>query len=189
MSVAEAAHRPAKSGRATALWLAFILLIAAAVGLAWIGAGSLRPEVTSSGLQFRTIKAGKGDPITRADAALMDYILTSDDGTVLDSSESHQGPQPFTMDGVYPGFAEAMSRMQEGGEYRFTMPQKLAFVNGSAPPGFPKNSNLTFEVRVRKIARGGAAVMQQMQAQQAQQQLEQQQQGQGQAPQAQAPQQ
>ena len=66
-------------------------------------------------------------------------------------------------------------RMQEGGEYRFTMPQKLAFGNGPPPPSFPKNSNLTFEVRVRKIARGGAAMLQQMQAQQIQQQLEQQQ--------------
>ncbi len=175
MSVAEAAHRPARSGRAVALWLGFLIVIAAGVGLAWIGAGSLRPEVTESGLQFRTIKAGKGEPIGRADAALLDYILTADDGTVIDSSESHQGPQPFTMDQVFPGFAEAMSRMQEGGEYRFTMPQKLAFGANPPPPGFPKNSALTFEVRVRKIVRGGAAMMQQMQAQQQQQQLEQQQ--------------
>jgi FKBP-type peptidyl-prolyl cis-trans isomerase len=152
------------------LWLAFLLVIAAGIGLAWIGAGSLRPEVTSSGLQFRTLKSGKGEPITRPDAALLDYVLTADDGTVLDSSESHGGAQPFTMDQVFPGFAEAMSKMQEGGEYRFTMPPKLAFGASPPPPSFPKNSNLTFEVRVRKIARGGAAVMmQQMQAQQMQQ--------------------
>ena len=168
MSVAEAAHRPARSGRSIALWLAFILIIAAGIGLAWIGAGSLRPVVTESGLQFRTIKGGTGEPITRADAALLDYVLTTDDGTVIDSSESHNGPQPFMMEGVYPGFAEAMSRMKEGGEYRFTMPQRLAFGNGAAPPGFPKDSALTFDVRVRKIARGGAAMMQQMQAQQQQ---------------------
>jgi FKBP-type peptidyl-prolyl cis-trans isomerase FkpA len=183
VSVAEAAHRPAHAGRATALWVAFLLIIAAAIGLAWIGAGSLRPIVTESGLQFRTLKAGKGEPIGRADAALLDYALMTDDGNVVDSSESHGGAQPFTMDQVYPGFAEAMTKMQEGGEYRFTMPQKLAFANGAAPPGFPKNSALTFEVRVRKIARGGAAMMQQMQAQQLQQQM--QQQGQGQAAQGQ----
>jgi hypothetical protein len=170
VSVAEAAQRPAKSGRAVALWLAFLLIIAGGIGLAWIGAGSLRPEVTSSGLQFRTLKSGKGEPITRPDAALLDYVLTADDGTVLDSSESHGGAQPFTMEQVFPGFAEAMSKMQEGGEYRFTMPPKLAFGASPPPPSFPKNSNLTFEVRVRKIARGGAAVMmQQMQAQQMQQ--------------------
>ena len=162
MSVAEAAHRPARSGRSIALWLAFILIIAAGIGLAWIGAGSLRPVVTESGLQFRTIKGGTGEPITRADAALLDYVLTTDDGTVIDSSESHNGPQPFTMDQVFPGFAEAMARMREGGEYRFTMPQRLAFTNGPPPPGFPKDSDLTFEVRVQKLVRGGAAMMQQM---------------------------
>lgn len=165
MSVAEA-HRPAKSGRTIALWLAFILIIAAGIGLAWIGAGSLRPIVTESGLQFRTVKSGTGEPVGRTDAAVMDYALTADDGTVLDSSESHGGAQPFAMEQVFPGFAEAMTRMQEGGQYRFTMPQKLAFGASPPPANFPKNSALTFEVRVQKIVRGGAAMMQQMQAQQ-----------------------
>ena len=160
MSVAEAAHRPTHTGRAVKLTLAFLAIIAAAVALAWYGAGSLRPEVTSSGLEFRTIKAGSGEAIGRSDAALMDYVLVTKDGTVFDSSESHGGAQPFAMDQVFPGFAEAMTRMQEGGQYRFTMPQDLAFSSGP-PPGWPKDSPLTFEVRVRKIVRGGAAMMQQ----------------------------
>jgi FKBP-type peptidyl-prolyl cis-trans isomerase FkpA len=171
---AEAVQRPAKSGRAVALWLAFLLIIAAGIGLAWIGAGALRPVVTESGLQFRAVKSGKGEPIARPDAALLDYVLMADDGTVIDSSESHNGPQPFAMDQVFPGFAEAMSKMQEGGEYRFSMPQRLAFGSNPPPPGFPKDSALTFEVRVRKIVRGGAAMMQQMQAQQQRQQAPQQ---------------
>jgi len=173
--VAEAAHRTSRPGRTVALWIAFLIVIAAGIGLAWIGAGSLRPIVTESGLQFRTIKSGHGAVIGHDDAALMDYILTSDDGTVLDSSESHGGAQPFAMDQVFPGFAEAMTRMQEGGEYRFTMPQKLAFGSNPPPPNFPKNSALTFEVRVRKIVRGGAQMLQQMQQMQAQQQQQQQQ--------------
>ena len=174
MSVAEAAHRTVRPRRTAALWIGFLLVIAAGIGLAWIGAGSLRPTITESGLQFRTIKAGSGEPIGRADAAMLDYILTSDDGTVLDSSENHGGAQPFTMDQVFPGFAEAMSRMQEGGEYRFSMPQKLAFGASPPPPNFPKGSALNFEVRVRKVVRGGAAMMQQMQQMQAQQMQQQQ---------------
>jgi hypothetical protein len=173
VSAAQAAHRPAKSGRSVALWLGFLLIIAAGVGLAWFGAGSLRPQVSASGLQFRTLKSGSGDPITRSDAALLDYILTADDGSVIDSSESHNGPQPFAMDQVFPGFAEAMTRMQEGGEYRFSMPQRLAFGANPPPPGFPKDSALNFEVRVRKIVRGGAALMQQRMQQQQQQQPQQ----------------
>lgn len=177
MSVAAAAHRPSGAGRAVALWLAFLLIIAAGIGLAWIGAGAMRPIVTQSGLQFREIKAGKGETITRSDAVAMDYVLMSDDGTVFDSSEAHGAQQmPFMMDEVYPGFAEAMARMQEGGEYRFTMPEQLAWgTKGPAPQGWPKGSSVTFEVRVRKIARGAAAAVQQMQAQQMQAQQMQQQ--------------
>ena len=170
MSVAEAAHRPVHRGRAVALWLAFLVIIAAGIGLAWLGAGSLRPTVTSSGLQFRTVKSGSGEPIGRPDAALLDYILTADDGSVIDSSDAHGGAQPFAMEQVFPGFAEAMARMQEGGQYRFTMPQRLAFGESPPPPGFPKDSALTFEVRVKKIVRGGAAMMQQAQQMQQQQQ-------------------
>ena len=159
MSAAEAAKPSASTGRTVKLWLAFLLIIAAGIGLAWLGAGSLRPEVTSSGLEFRTVKSGTGAPITREDAALMDYVGTLDDGTVFDSSDAHGGPQPFAMEGVFPGFAEAMARMQEGGRYRFTMPQSLAFGDSTPPAGFPPDSDLTFEVQVRKVVRGGAAMM------------------------------
>ena len=176
MSVAEAAHRPAKTGRGVALWLAFLVIIAAAIGLAWIGAGSLRPEVTSSGVQFRTIKSGTGNKITRPDAAMLDYVLSANDGTTYDSSESHGGAQPFVMEHVYPGFAEAMSRMQDGGVYRFTRPQSIGWgAQGQAPQGWPKDSPLTFDVRVRKVVPGGAAILeQQLQQQRMQQMLEQQ---------------
>ena len=165
MSVAEAAHRPANTGRAVKLWLGLILVIAAGIALAWYGAGSLRPEVTQTGLEFRTIKDGKGEPIGRNDAAALDYVLTTDDGTVMDSSEQHGGAQPFTMAQVFPGFAEAMTKMKEGGRYHFTMPKSLAFTSGETPPNFT-GEHLTFDVQVRKIVRNGALMMQQMQSQQ-----------------------
>jgi len=161
-----AADRPPRSGRAAKLWLGFLLVIAAGIGLAWIGAGAMRPQVSDSGLQFRTVKDGTGEPIGQSDAAVLDYVLTTDDGNVMDSSESHGGAQPFIMAQVFPGFAEAMSKMKEGGQYHFTMPKALAFTDGQTPPGFT-GEHLTFDVQVRKIVRGGAAMVQQMQAQQA----------------------
>ena len=159
MSVAEAAHRPAATGRGVRLWLGFLVIVAAAVALAWLGAGSLRPEVTGTGLEFRTIKGGSGEPIGPADAALLDYEGSLDDGTVFDSSQSHGGAQPFAMAGVFPGFAEAMTKMQEGGRYRFSMPKSLAFGDRPAPQGFT-GDRLTFDVQVRKVVRGGAAMLQ-----------------------------
>jgi hypothetical protein len=161
MSAAAQAPSQRGSGRNWKLILGFLIVIGAGVALAWAGAGSLRSEVTESGLRFRVVEEGKGEPIADADAALLDYVLTADDGTVIDSSQSHGGPQPFTAGAVFPGFAEAMRRMREGGEYRFTMPQKLAFGDRPAPPEFPAGTALTFNVKVGKIVRGGAALMQQ----------------------------
>jgi FKBP-type peptidyl-prolyl cis-trans isomerase len=158
MSATTAGKTETRRGGAVKLWLALLAVVAAGVALAWFSAGSLRPEVTKSGLEFRVIKEGAGDPITDQDAAIIDYVLTGDDGTVIDSSQQHQTPQPFTTAGVFPGFAEAMRRMREGGQYNFRMPQRLAF-EGPPPPGFPATKTLTFDVRVRKIVRGGAAMM------------------------------
>lgn len=170
MSASNPAHTGSRRGGGLKLALGLLALIAAGVTLAWFGAGSLRPEVTSTGLEFRQVKAGTGAVITDADAALLDYELRADDGSVIDSSAQHGGPQPFMTQAVFPGFAEGMRRMQDGGEYRLKFPQKLAFENGP-PPGFPPNTNLNFQVQVRKVLRGGAAVMrQQMMMQQLQQQ-------------------
>ena len=169
MSVSTTAH-PQRRGTA-GLWLGLILLVAAGVGLAWFGAGSLRPVVTKSGLEFRDINTGTGPVITDEDAALLDYELRGDDGAVIDSSAKSGGPQPFMTQAVFPGFAEGMRKMQEGGEYRLKMPQSLAFPAGKAPPGFPPTTNLNFTVQVRKVVRGGAAMLrQQMLMQQMQQQ-------------------
>ena len=160
MSATTVANPPSRRSGVGKLWLGLLALVAAGVALAWFGAGSLRPDVSSTGLEFRVIKEGIGEPIREADAAGLDYVLTLDDGNVFDSSEAHGGPQPFAMATVFPGFAEAMRRMREGGQYRFTMPQKLAFADGP-PPGFPPSKTLTFDVRVRKIVRGAAATVQQ----------------------------
>ena len=169
MSTTTQAHSGARRGSTAKLWLALIVLVAAGVALAWFGAGSLRPEVSATGLEFRQIKGGTGGVITDADAALLDYELRADDGSVIDSSAQHGGPQPFMTVGVFPGFGEAMRRMEEGGSYRIKMPPRLAFANGP-PPGFPKGTDLTFDVQVRKVVRGGAAMLQQqMQMQQMQQ--------------------
>ena len=153
MSVAKPPIRPAAiaAGR-VALWLAFLVLIAAAIGLAWIGAGSLRPEVTAERPPVPDHQGGhRAEPISRADAALLDYVLTADDGTRL-----RQQREPRRSAAVHHG--PGLPRLRRGDDpdagrrqYRFTMPQKLAFVRRPPPPGSPKDSALTFDVRVRKV--------------------------------------
>ena len=156
MSVAEAAHRPAHRGRAASLWLGLILVIAAAVGLAWLGAHSVRQRT----VQVQTLEAGHGPTIRAEDGVLIEYEGRLENGKVFDSSQG-KGPVPLLANQVIPGFAEALSRMQEGGHYRIHIPSKLAY--GANPPPdapIPPNADLDYDVKVVKVV-PNAALMQQ----------------------------
>ena len=159
MSAAEAASRPKNRGRSTKLWLALAVIFAAAIALAWIGAGSMRGETTASGLQLRTIEEGSGPFIQPVDGVLIEYEGRLDDGTVFDSSEG-RGPTPMIAGQVIPGFAEALGMMQQGGRYRVKIPSQLAY-GASPPPGspIPPNADLTFDVHVVQVVPNAALMM------------------------------
>jgi FKBP-type peptidyl-prolyl cis-trans isomerase FkpA len=155
VSVAEAAHRPAETGRAVKLWLAFIVLIAAGIGLAWLGAQSVRHRT----VQVATVQAGSGPKIQAPDGVLIEYEGRLANGTVFDSSAG-KGPVPLLVSQVIPGFAEALSQMQKGGNYKVHIPSKLAY--GATPPQggpIPPNADLDYDVRIVQIV-PNAAMMQ-----------------------------
>ena len=155
MSVAEAAHRPANRGRAVKLWLGFLLIIAAGIGLAWLGVQSVRDRT----VQVHTLQAGTGPTIQLQDGVLIEYEGRLEDGTVFDSS-GDRGPVPLLAGQVIPGFAEALTKMQKGGKYKISIPSRLAY--GANPPAggpIPPNANLEFDVHVVQIV-PNAALMQ-----------------------------
>jgi FKBP-type peptidyl-prolyl cis-trans isomerase FkpA len=156
MSVAEAAHRPANTGRAAKLWLGFILIIAAAVGLAWYGAQSVRDRT----VQVRTVHAGSGPMVTPNDGVMIDYEGRLENGKIFDSSEG-KGPVPILAGQTIPGFAEALGKMQRGGRYHVHIPARLAYGANSPPGGpIPPNSDLEFDVHVVQVVPNAAAMMQ-----------------------------
>ena len=158
MSVSTLAHPP-RSRSTGKLWLGLLALVAAGVGLAWIGSGSLRGETTASGLQFRTVEEGSGPTVNAVDGVLIEYEGRLDDGTVFDTSEG-RGPTPMIAGQVIPGFAEALTKMQKGGRYRVRIPSELGY--GATPqPGspIPPNADLEFDVHVVQVV-PNAALMQ-----------------------------
>ena len=155
MSVAEAAHRPTHTGRAVRLWLAFLIIIAAGVAIAWIGAQSVRGRT----VQVETVSPGTGPLVTAQDGVLIDYEGRLEDGKVFDSSAG-TGPVPVLASQTIPGFAEALTRMQEGGRYKVHIPSKLGY--GHEPPSggpIPPDANLDFDIHVVRVV-PNAALMQ-----------------------------
>lgn len=157
MSVAEAAHRPAGRRRSGKLWLALLALIAAGVALAWAGTSPLRGETTASGLRIRTVEQGTGAFVQPVDGVMVEYQGRLTDGTVFDDSDRHGGPQPMIAGNVIPGFAEALTKMQQGGRYRINIPGKLAY-GASPPPGSPfgPNADLEFDVHIVQLVPNAA---------------------------------
>ena len=156
MATAEAAHRPAHRGRSVKLWLAFLVIIAAGVGIAWIGVHSVRGRT----VQVETVTPGSGPLVTSQDGVLIDYEGRLTTGKVFDSSAG-KGPVPILAGQTIPGFAEALTRMQEGGHYKVHIPSKLGY--GHEPPAggpIPPDADLDFDVKVVKLV-PNAALMQQ----------------------------
>jgi FKBP-type peptidyl-prolyl cis-trans isomerase FkpA len=139
-----------------------VLLVLAGLALAWFGAGPLRGETTASGLQFRTVQAGEGPPITANDGVVIEYEGRLPDGTVFDTTEG-KGPAPMIAGQVIPGFAEALQKMQKGGRYKIRIPSQLAY--GATPPAggpIPPNADLEFDVHVVQVVPNAAQMMNQL---------------------------
>jgi len=157
MSASTLAHQPGHKAALAKFWIALALLIAAGIGLAWLGAGSMRAATTASGLSIRTVQQGSGPVITANDLVLIDYEGRLLNGTVFDSSANHGGPQPVAPGQTIPGFAEALTNMQKGGRYQVRIPSALAY--GSAEqPGIPANSDLEFDITVVDVAPNAAGM-------------------------------
>lgn len=158
MSVSQVPLRPLKRGALAKLWLGILLLVAAALLLAWAGAGALRGETTASGLQFRTVSAGEGPLIKPVDGVLIEYEGRLEDGTVFDSSRGE--PVPMIAGQVIPGFAEGLQKMQKGGRYTIRIPAELAY-GASPPPGspIPPNAPLEFDVHIVQVVPNAALMM------------------------------
>lgn len=162
MSVTTVPIRPLPKGSLLKLWLAIVALCVAAGAFAWIGTAPLQIITTQTGVRFQTLKAGEGPLITPADLVAMRYRLTKADGTLIEDSDQTGQPFVASVERVFPGFGEAMQRMQQGGRYRIWLPpgQHAQMIPPGAP--FRAEDTLVFDVRVLQVAEGMAAMQQMM---------------------------
>ncbi|MEJ2680494.1 MAG: FKBP-type peptidyl-prolyl cis-trans isomerase [Gammaproteobacteria bacterium] len=109
-------------------------------------------EVTDSGLQYKILKAGKGDSPGPNDTVTVHYEGTLVDGTVFDSSRQRGQPIQFSVNGVIPGWTEALQLMKPGAHWQLFIPSNLAYGEKGASSVIGPNETLIFDVELIKIA-------------------------------------
>lgn len=105
-------------------------------------------KTTASGLQYKVVKAGSGKTPGAKDTVKVHYHGTLPDGTVFDSSVDRGEPVTFPVDGVIPGWTEALQLMKEGDKWQLVIPAKLAYGENGAPPKIGPNTVLVFDVEL-----------------------------------------
>jgi FKBP-type peptidyl-prolyl cis-trans isomerase FkpA len=181
MSVTAVPIRPIKKGSVVKLWLGLALLALLAAVLAWAGTSSFQAVTTASGVKIETVRPGVGPKITKEDVAALHYKLHVNSVTAPVIQDSNESPRPFvtTTEGVYPGFAEGLQAMRQGGSYVLTLPPGTHVQQQIPQAPFTPRDTLVFEIDVLQVERGAAQKFMQMQQMQALQQMQQQMQSQG----------
>ena len=106
---------------------------------------------TESGLQYKIIKAGKGEIPTKESSVKVNYKGTLIDGTEFDSSYKRNAPATFRADQVIKGWTEALTMMPVGSKWELYIPQELAYGARETGGQIKPFSTLIFEVELLEI--------------------------------------
>jgi FKBP-type peptidyl-prolyl cis-trans isomerase FkpA len=163
--------RPIKKGSLAKLWIGIALVAAAGVAVAYRGtvrqvamaepaaqflarnAKQSGVVTTPSGLQYKVVKEGAGPSPQRSDVVIVEYDGKLANGESFDSSANHGGPASLPVEGLIPGWVEALQLMKPGAKYRFWIPPELGYGEAGAGNGvIPPNALLVFDVTLLAIA-------------------------------------
>jgi FKBP-type peptidyl-prolyl cis-trans isomerase FklB len=108
-------------------------------------------QTLPSGLQYKVLKAGAGKKPTATDTVTVHYRGTLIDGKEFDSSYRRGKPATFPVNGVIPGWTEALPLMEEGAQWELFIPSNLAYGERSAGGDIGPNATLIFEVELISI--------------------------------------
>ena len=104
-----------------------------------------------SGLQYKVLAEGSGKTPKATDTVTVHYRGTFINGMEFDSSIGRGQPATFQVNGVIPGWTEALQLMKEGDKWQLFVPPELAYGERGAPPRIAPNSILIFEVELISV--------------------------------------
>lgn len=106
---------------------------------------------TESGLQYRVETKGEGATPKTESTVEVHYEGSLIDGTVFDSSYQRGQTTSFPVNGVIPGWTEALQLMSEGSVWHLTIPSNLAYGSQGAGGKIGPNEVLNFKVELIKV--------------------------------------
>ncbi len=104
-----------------------------------------------SGLQYKVIINGDGEKPAVSDTVVVHYRGTLIDGTEFDSSYTRGQPVTLQVNGVIPGWQEALPLMSVGSKWQIFVPSNLAYGEQQAGPNIGPNSTLIFDIELLSI--------------------------------------
>ncbi|XPS89750.1 Mip: outer membrane protein MIP (peptidyl-proly cis-trans isomerase, FKBP-type) [Desulfosarcina variabilis str. Montpellier] len=104
-----------------------------------------------SGLQYKILTKGKGKNPTPTDTVTVNYRGTLIDGREFDSSYKRGQPATFSVNGVIPGWTEALQLMKAGAKWQLFIPGELAYGERGAGQTIGPNATLIFDVELISI--------------------------------------
>jgi len=124
-------------------------------GQAFLDSNRLKPAVVTlaSGLQYQVLKEGNGPKPGPTDKVKVHYEGTLLDGTIFDSSVKRGEPIELNVNGVIPGWTEALVLMPVGSKWRLFIPSDLAYGDNQAGPDIKPGSTLLFDVELLEIVK------------------------------------
>ncbi len=106
---------------------------------------------TASGLQYKILVAGTGAKPKETDTVDCHYEGRLIDGTIFDSSYKRGQSAQFPVNGVIPGWVEALQLMPVGSKWQLYIPSDLAYGEYGAGETIEPNSTLIFDVELLAI--------------------------------------
>lgn len=108
-------------------------------------------QATESGLQYRVVEEGDGQPPAVDDTVVVHYRGTLLGGEEFDSSYARGEPARFPVGAVIPGWQEALQMMQPGAKWKVWIPPQLAYGERGAGDVIGPNETLTFEIELLEV--------------------------------------
>ncbi len=107
---------------------------------------------TTTGVMYEELMRGQGAPAEPGDEVLLDYVVSLEDGTRVDSTLDRGVPVPVLLGEAFVrGLDDGLAGICAEGRRRITVPPELAYGAEGVPGLVPPNATLVFEVHAVEV--------------------------------------